>query len=43
MRKKNGEVVGPAGGETGEPRCLAEDFVLPSADSFSKSIKKVTY
>lgn len=24
-RKKNGEVVGPAGGETGIPRCLAED------------------
>jgi len=26
---KNGEVVGPAGGETGEPRCLAEDRKLP--------------
>jgi len=25
QRKKNGEVVGPAGGETGMPRCLAED------------------
>jgi hypothetical protein len=26
---KNGEVVGPAGGETGVPRCLAEDQKLP--------------
>ena len=24
MRRKKGEVVGPAGGETGGPRCLAE-------------------
>ncbi len=24
--QKNGEVVGPAGGETGEPRCLAEVY-----------------
>jgi len=23
-QNKNGEVVGPAGGETGGPRCLAE-------------------
>ena len=26
MRIKNGEVVGPAGGETGGPHCLAEDY-----------------
>ncbi len=24
LRAKKGEVVGPAGGETGVPRCLAE-------------------
>jgi hypothetical protein len=28
---KNGEVVGPAGGETGEPRCLAEVHLLSEA------------
>lgn len=31
---KKGEVVGPAGGETGVPRCLAEDRKLLSAASF---------
>ena len=28
---KKGEVVGPAGGETGVPRCLAEVRKLPKA------------
>jgi len=32
---KNGEVVGPAGGETGGPRCLAEDQKLPQATQIS--------
>ena len=26
---KKGEVVGPAGGETGGPHCLAEVYLLP--------------
>ena len=29
--RKKGEVVGPAGGETGGPRCLAEALKLPWA------------
>jgi hypothetical protein len=32
--QKNGEVVGPAGGETGGPRCLAEVRKLPKAALF---------
>jgi len=33
-REKKGEVVEPAGGETGVPRCLAEDCKLPPAVLF---------
>jgi len=29
--QKKGEVVEPAGGETGVPHCLAEDYKLPTA------------
>jgi hypothetical protein len=29
--EKKGEVVEPAGGETGVPHCLAEDYKLPMA------------
>jgi len=29
--QKNGEVVGPAGGETGGPHCLAEVYKLQKA------------
>jgi len=37
-RKKNGEVVGPAGGETGGPRCLAEAYIkLQKAAKMSKT------
>jgi hypothetical protein len=32
--RKKGEVVGPAGGETGVPRCLAEVRKLPKAALF---------
>jgi len=35
--EKNGEVVGPAGGETGLPRCLAEDRKPPTAAYFQFS------
>jgi hypothetical protein len=31
MRDKKGEVVEPAGGETGVPRCLAEVYEPPKA------------
>jgi hypothetical protein len=34
VREKNGEVVGPAGGETGGPRCLAEVRKLPKTALF---------
>ena len=34
---KKGEVVGPAGGETGVPRCLAEVHKLLIAASFRHS------
>jgi len=39
---KKGEVVGPAGGETGVPHCLAEVRKLPEAASFQFSKNKVT-
>lgn len=39
-RNKNGEVVGPAGGETGEPRCLAEVYdLLPTQQNNPRSCK----
>ena len=32
--QKKGEVVGPAGGETGVPRCLAEVYIPPITAAF---------
>jgi len=43
---KKGEVVGPAGGETGVPRCLAEDYKLQIAalfHHFVKILKSLTF
>ena len=34
---KRGEVVVPAGGETGVPRCLAEDLKLPKSSLFIRN------
>jgi len=36
---KKGEVVDPAGGETGVPRCLAEDYMLLKA-ALSDSLER---
>jgi hypothetical protein len=35
--RKKGETVGPAGGETGVPRCLAEVYKLPEQLFFISS------
>ncbi len=46
VRTKKGEVVGPAGGETGGPRCLAEDRKLLRAALFrydKTQHKKLTF
>jgi len=39
---KNGEVVGPAGGETGLPRCLAEVQKLPKSSIETTGMQKNT-
>jgi len=41
---KKGEVVGPAGGETGGPHCLAEVYQpLRGVNSLSERAKHVKY